>query len=125
MTTAATEHRHDGTGATAQHHHHEYGPSPVASVMLDVGDGVGALIIITGPEWHGKEIEISAQDQDQPVRTHVAVRERPLPNGVQYCAVFPSLPAGPYVIWRTPTEPGGTVVVAPATVTELELWARP
>ncbi|BCB88074.1 phospholipase [Phytohabitans suffuscus] len=105
--------------------HHTLGPSSVGSVVLDIGGNTGALIIVTGPEWHGREIEISPKDQDPPLRTHVAVRARHVSSGTRYSAVFPALPAGPYVIWRTPTEPAGTVVVAGAAVTEIEWWQQP
>jgi len=104
---------------------HYYGPSGVGSVLLDIGGNTGALIIVTGPEWDGREIEISPKDQDPTVRTHVAVRARHVSSGVRYSAVFPTLPAGPYVIWRTPTEPAGTVVVPGAAVTEIEWWQQP
>lgn len=106
-------------------HHHMLGPSGVGSVVLDIGGNTGALVIVTGPEWHGREIEISPKDQDPSVRTHVAVRARHVASGVRYTAVFPALPAGAYVIWRTPTEMAGTVVVAGATVTEIEWWQLP
>src|SRR5512139_2076419 len=96
-------------------HPHRWGPSTAGSVVLDIGRSVGALVVITGPEWHGREIEISPRGQDPAVRTHVAVRERQMSDGVRYAAVFPALPAGPYVLWRGPTEAAGTVLVAPAT----------
>lgn len=106
-------------------HDHAYGPTGAGSVMLDVGDNAGALVIATGAEWHGREIEISRRGEDSEPRTHVAVRERHLEGGVRYTAVFPSLPAGAYVLWRNATEVAGTVVVAGGTVTEIEWWARP
>jgi hypothetical protein len=85
-------------------HRHDYGPSYSGTVMLDIGPGVGALVIITGPELLGHEIEISAEPRDATrpegaARTHVAVRERRLGDHVMYCAVYPSLPEGTYLIW--------------------------
>jgi hypothetical protein len=106
-------------------HHHAYGPTGPGTVMLDIGGDVGALVIATGPEWHGREIEISSTEDVSAARTHVAVRARHVEGGVRYTAVFPSLPAGPYVLWRNETEPAGTVVVAGGTVTEIEWWPRP
>lgn len=121
---AANEHATNGAEAGAAHQH-RLGPTTAGTVVLDIGHGVGALVVITGPEWRGREIEISPRDREPAVRTHVAVRERQMSDGVRYAAVFPALPAGPYVLWRGPGEPAGTVLVAPATVTELEWWARP
>jgi len=103
---------------------HSLAPSTVGSVVLDIGGDCGALVIATGPEWHGREIEISARDSDPTVRTHVAVRARQVGDGVRYTAVFPTLPAGAYVLWRDATEPAGAVVVAAATVTEVD-WGPP
>jgi hypothetical protein len=90
-------HRHDS-------HRHDYGPSYSGTVMLDIGPGVGALVIVTGPELLGHEIEISAGPEDPlraegAARTHVAVRERRLGDHIMYCAVYPSLPEGTYTIW--------------------------
>ncbi|MCW6005141.1 phospholipase [Micromonospora sp. CPCC 205371] len=113
------------TSAHTHTHAHTLDDSMAGSVMLNIGADVGALIITTGPEWHGHEIEISRKGDVPEVRTHVAVRARKVSGGVRYTAVFPSLPAGAYVIWRNETEPAGTVVVAGATVTEIEWWPQP
>ena len=83
----------------------------------------GALVIITGPEWQGRPIEISRRDSS--ARRQVPVQRRRGPDMPSFSAVFPGLPAGPYVIWRDTTESAGTVVVAAATVTELEWWSPP
>jgi hypothetical protein len=92
-----------------------------AASVLDVG----ALVLITGPEWHGREIGISRKDQQPIAQTHAAVRERHVRGGARYTAEFPSLPAGAYLIWRTATEIAGAVVVAGATVTEVDWWPPP
>ena len=38
------------------HHNHTFGPSEIASVVLDIGADAGALIIFTGPDILGSEI---------------------------------------------------------------------
>jgi hypothetical protein len=83
----------------------------------------GALVIITGPEWQGRAIEISRRDSS--ARRHVPVLRRRGPDAPRFSAEFTALPAGAYVIWRDRTESAGTVVVAAATVTELEWWSPP
>ncbi|HEU5109279.1 MAG TPA: phospholipase [Micromonosporaceae bacterium] len=83
----------------------------------------GALVIITGPEWKGRAIEISRRDST--ARRQVPVLQRRGPGTPLFSAVFPELPAGPYVIWRDTAESAGTVMVAAATVTELEWWSPP
>jgi hypothetical protein len=86
-------------------------------------DDLGSLVIITGPEWHGREFGVSGPDSATCRR--VPVLPRRSADESRYAAVFPALPAGPYVLWRDRTERLGTVVVAPATVTELEWWSPP
>ncbi|GAB7051655.1 phospholipase [Catenuloplanes indicus] len=100
------------------HTHHHYGTSETASVMLDIGRDTGALVIYTGPEQQGLEIEISPLDTLTAARTHVAVRERLINHGKLYCAVYPSLPAGRYAVWRGESEQAGTVTIAASRVAE-------
>ena len=50
------------------------GTSDPGSVILEVGEGVGALVLTTPPELDGQEIEISPSAGG--VRTHSLVRER-------------------------------------------------
>ncbi|MDP9795344.1 hypothetical protein J2S43_003856 [Catenuloplanes nepalensis] len=100
------------------HTHHHYGTSETGSVMLDIGRDTGALVIYTGPEQQGLEIEISPLDTLTAARTHVAVRERLINHGKLYCAVYPSLPAGRYTVWRGESEQAGTVTIAASRVAE-------
>ena len=97
--------------------HHDLGPSYSGSVMLDVGAGYGALVIYTGPEELGREIEISPADGSGP-RTHAAVRARHVDSRTLYGVVFPSLAAGPYTIWLDSATALRTVRVDSAEVAE-------
>lgn len=101
----------------------QLGPSYEGTVMVDVGGDRGALIILTSQDLAGEEIEISAVEPDSP-RTHVAVRERRSPNQTRYAAVFPSLRAGDYTIWRHKGESdsAGTVTIAGGEIAELD-WS--
>jgi hypothetical protein len=67
------------------------------TVVLDIGDEVGALVIYTPPHWHGREIEVSLKDSAK--RTHVQVLERRIRDRPVFAAVFPGLRAGDYRIW--------------------------
>lgn len=83
-----------------------------ASVVVDIGRDIGALVIYTSNEMAGSEIEITPVHGD--TRTHTAVRERRLDNGVTHAAVFPRLPAGDYLL------PGrGSVTVKGGAITEV------
>ena len=97
------------------------GPSTSGSVVLDLGPGTGALVLLAPPELDGAEIEISLVAGDgvgQGIpRTHSRVRRRELPGRLQFAAVYPGLPAGDYVIWRDASTRAAVVTVAGASVT--------
>ena len=95
------------------------GPSRPGSVVLDLGEGVGALIVDAPPERCGDEIEISASGDFRSGgrRTHSLVRERRTAAGTSYAAVYPGLPAGRYLIWRHTGTPAGEVTIDGGMVT--------
>jgi hypothetical protein len=68
------------------------------SVLLDIGDGVGALVLYTPDEYRGREIEMSPLGDDDS-RTHTGVRERTVAGHTFCAAVYPSLTAGDWRIW--------------------------
>jgi hypothetical protein len=95
------------------------GPSRSGSVVLDLGPGLGALVLHTPPELDGQEIEISSDSDPHPHphRTHSQVRPRHTAGGTQYAAVYPGLAPGGYTIWREPSVPALTVIIAGSEVT--------
>ena len=99
------------------HQHHTLGPSESGSVVLDLGGDSGALIIYTGRELHGREIEVSRADRDGP-RTHSAVRERHVRDGVFHIAVYPDLEAGLYTVWWDDRTPAGAISVTGGAIAE-------
>jgi len=96
MTTLTHSHSpspsHSAAGATLEV---LPGPSPVAAVVLDIGDGFGAVVIDTPPWQEGREIEIRKVGTEWR-GVHTAVRARLIPRGTQYAAVFGSLAEGRY-----------------------------
>src|ERR1700677_2775918 len=94
------------------------GPSSAGSVVLELGDTVGVLVLEATAEMLGWEIEISPVDAapdhhhdhdhvhgDGPAhahvhRTHSMVRERGTAAGTSYAAVYPGLGVGTYTVWR-------------------------
>ncbi|MEU4714413.1 phospholipase [Micromonospora purpureochromogenes] len=102
-------------------HDHRYGPTESGTVLLDLGAETGALIVHTGRRLHGREIEISRADQPGGPRTHSAVRERVVRDGVFHSAVYPDLPAGLYTVWWDERTPAGAISVTGGTVAEF-VW---
>ncbi|HWW09126.1 MAG TPA: hypothetical protein VNY76_02660 [Candidatus Acidoferrales bacterium] len=90
-----------------------------AGVVLDIGDGVGALVIRTSEDLRGMEIEVSPRGDDN-ARQHVEVHERRVGDRAVFAAVFPGLSAGTYTIWRAPEERWGEVVIRSGRVEELD-----
>lgn len=99
---------------------HALGPSRSGSVVLDLGGDSGALIIHTGRNLRGREIEISRADRDGP-RTHSAVRERHVRDGVVHSAVYPELAAGLYTVWWDERTPAGAISVTGGAIAEF-VW---
>jgi len=104
MTTQTHSHFHSPSPSPSSSHSHgaagaaaELLPdsSPVAAVVLDIGDGFGAVVIDTPPWLEGHEIEIRKVGTEWR-GVHTAVRARLIPTGTQYAAVFGSLAEGRY-----------------------------
>jgi hypothetical protein len=100
-------------------HHHSTDARP-EHVMLDLGPGVGALVLHTAADLHGKEIEISPAGRDDE-RSHKQVHERPVAGRPLYGAVFDSLPAGDYTLWLDNRPLRRDVAVAGSAVTDLSI----
>jgi hypothetical protein len=82
---------------------HSHGPSNAGTVVLELGPGIGALLLHTPPELDGAEIEISPvtpPGKPPAKRSHSQVRPRHTANGIKYAAVYPDLAPGEYALWR-------------------------
>lgn len=83
------------------------------SVILELGEDIGVLVLHTPARLHGAEIEISPDGADpREHRTHSLVRERVTASGTSYAAVYPSVPAGRYAVWGDGDVQVGTVVIS-------------
>jgi hypothetical protein len=92
------------------HEHHDLGVH-TAPAVLDIGEDIGALVIYTGPELHGHEIEVSPR-ANETRRTHTAVLERRVNGCSMFAALFLALQAGDYIIWApNPTLPAAVTIV--------------
>jgi hypothetical protein len=86
------------------------------ALMVDVGGDYGALIVYTGPQREGEEIEISPEGHDH--RSHNVARRRRTNAGDVFACVFPSLAAGRYLVWDVDGS-ARPVAVAGGSITEL------
>jgi hypothetical protein len=87
-------------------------------VVLEIGENLGALVVHTGANMHGKEVEISPADDDQR-RSHKEVLERAAAARIAYTAVFDRIPAGTYTLWTDGIARARGVEVAGGQIAEL------
>ncbi len=93
-----------------------FAPTGAGAVVADIGGDRGALILYAPEALLGTEIEISLAGGQ--ARTHMAVRERRAGERTLCAAFYPSLVAGVYMVWSTPTSPAGTVTIVGGVLSE-------
>jgi hypothetical protein len=100
------------------HEHHREGEFE-HGVMVDVGPGVGALIVYTEDELRDQEIEISPVGHDSR-RVHTDVLMRKTVRGPVCAAVFGSLAEGEYRLWHDSRPGGESAEVVGGQVSEVD-----
>ena len=95
-------------------------PSRQGTVVLDIGDGIGALVVHAPRELCGIEIEIARRGEPDAF-VHTEVRERVLPEGSVYAGVFVALDEGDYTLLDVESHPTRDVSIASGRVTEISL----
>ncbi|MFY9932084.1 MAG: hypothetical protein WAK82_29160 [Streptosporangiaceae bacterium] len=96
------------------------GPSGPGTVVMELGAGIGALVLYTPSGLDGHEIEISQDGHPGAPRTHSQVRARHMGEVTRYAAVYPDLAEGPYTIWRDGHRPAATVTITGGQVTSCD-----
>jgi hypothetical protein len=124
------DHEHDHGHAHDHDHEHHHGPDGHVHeryadrahpefVVLDIGAGLGALIVYADSVLHGREIEISPTGADGE-RQHKDVLERRIGARPTFSAVFDKLPAGSYTLWVDDAAQVRGVAIADGIVAELD-----
>jgi hypothetical protein len=93
---------------------------PPESLLLDIGDDVGALVLYAGEEWLGREIDVTPVGRPQSHLVHTMIRRRRAVGRDFVAGVYPELPAGTYTLWRPDGGALAEVVIAGGRVTELD-----
>jgi hypothetical protein len=94
-----------------------------SAVVLDFSGETGALILHTSAADDAAEIDISPGTDPAAPRSHNQVHPRRTPAGTVYSAVYPSLTAGKYTLWRDEHTPEATITIRGGQVTEHRLSA--
>lgn len=96
--------------------------APSGTVVLDIGDDVGALVVYCPTSWLATEIEVD-REEFPGTRTHTGVRERSAGTRPIAAAVFPGLTAGRYQVFDPSGRPVVVAEVIGGEVTEVDLVA--
>ena len=92
--------------------------------MLELGDGIGALIVQTGPELIGVEVEISPAGYDE-ARQHKQVLLRNMGALRVPTLVYDNLEEGDYTLWIDDEAVARDVHVDGGEVAELDWRPAP
>jgi len=87
-------------------------------VVLDIGTGIGALILYAPSDLLGHEIEVSRADDEH--RTHSEVLERRIAGRPVFAAVYASLAEGRYRIWGYDDMPVTEMEITGGQVAEVD-----
>jgi hypothetical protein len=109
------DHAHRGHG----HHHHDAADVRSQPVVLDLGDGIGALIVHTNPDLLGVEVEISPDGADGN-RQHKEVLQRTMGPATVNVLVYDDLPEGEYTLWVDDVAWARGVRIESGSVAELD-----
>jgi hypothetical protein len=101
------------------HHHHPAHELRGQPVVLDLGEGIGALIVHTDPGLVGTEVEISPSVNDGD-RQHKEVLQRALGAATAHVLVYDNLPEGEYTLWIDGVARARGVRVQGGSVAELD-----
>jgi hypothetical protein len=121
-------HSHDHSHSHDHGHSHGAGAESYSArrhpetVILDIGDLMGALIVHTDAYMHGVEVEISATGHDER-RAHKDVLEREINGRPAFTAVFDKVREGSYTLWVDDVARAREVTVTGGAVSELD-WTR-
>jgi hypothetical protein len=123
--TQAYDHQHGRARHGYGHHHNHHDPAEVRAqpVVLELGEGIGALIVHTDPGLNGIEVEISPTGSDGE-RQHKQVLERSFGLETAHVLVYDNLPAGDYTLWLDGVAVERGVPVRDGEVAELDWRAR-
>jgi hypothetical protein len=72
-------------------------PTNGASVVMEIGGAIGAVVVHMPGGMEGDEIEVWPADGTGPL-THALVRRRHVGQRCRFAAVFPALEAGDYIL---------------------------
>ena len=111
------------SAAATAHAHYDYAARPHPEhVAIDIGGGLGVLVVRTGAEMHGAEVEIS-REGDARTGAHKQVLEREVGGRPAFTLLYDALPAGRYALWLGDEPRARDIEIRAGEITELD-WRR-
>jgi hypothetical protein len=112
MTSSTLEHREEPFVDEAS-------DSP-ESLILDIGDNVGALILYADESCLGQEIDITRSGHSRSHDVHTMIRRRRAVSQEFVAGVYGELESGTYTVWGLDGEPLADIVISGGRVTEFD-----
>jgi hypothetical protein len=100
------------------HHHRSLPPSRQGTVVLDIGDDIGALVVHVPARFAGRELSLARRGETAEF-VHTEVRERQMPEGSVYAAVYIAVPHGEYTVLDAPAGVPSDVEITAGRVSQL------
>lgn len=96
---------------------HPYRPQHAVRPVRDLSDPTGSLVIYTGRDHHGQDIDVCRVGGVGAI--HALVGERRFGGRTVFCAMFPGLPVGEYDVLRPDRTVAATVTIARGSLVEI------
>jgi hypothetical protein len=96
---------------------HPYRPQHAVRPVRDLSDPTGSLVIYTGQDHHGQDIDVCRVGGVGAI--HSPVGERRMGGRTVFCAMFPGLPVGEYDVLRPDRTVVATVTIARGSLVEI------
>jgi hypothetical protein len=90
------------------------------SLVLDIGDDIGALILYADESCLGQEIDITQVDAPRSHHVHTMIRRRRAVDREFVAGVYPELKEGAYMLWGLNGEALAEVTINGGRVTEYQ-----
>jgi hypothetical protein len=95
------------------------GSAASGPAVLDIGGGIGALLVIVPAALLHTEIEVSPAGRPH-ARTHTGVHQRPMHGEQLAIALFPALDAGSWTLWGSGSCATRSVSIGDGQVAEVD-----
>ena len=90
------------------------------SLVLDIGENIGALILFADEACLGAEIDITPVGMEKSHKIHTMIRRRRAVDREFVAGVYPELQSGTYTLWGLDGHALADVVITGGAVTEFD-----